>query len=143
MLMILVIHLILLVAGCSVAGFLFFRRRHLLALAVLFLLTPASIKAWAWFSGIDAVSAWIYPSDTVYAAGFRPQSFRRVIPGMSRDRLLALLGEPLEKWTYGEKEEYWHYSRHGARFGNYWNVIVVVDPRAGKVVRRSQDFYTD
>lgn len=140
---ILTVYVVIAVSGSCLAGFLLGRKRYGLALLVFFLLTPAALLGWYQATRIDAVASWLYPSDTIYAARFNPAHFRRVVKGMNRKELLGLVGQPLEKRVITSRQEYWYYSRHGARSQNYWNFIVAVDPEAGKVVGRSKEFYTD
>jgi outer membrane protein assembly factor BamE (lipoprotein component of BamABCDE complex) len=140
---ILAVHVALAILGSCLAGFLLGRKRYGWALLVLFLLTPAALFGWYQATGLDVVAAWIYPSDTVYAARFKPHQFRRVVEGMSQGELIELLGTPLEKRKINSRQEYWYYSRAGSRFQNYWNFIVIVNPETGKVTGQVKEFYTD
>ena len=140
---ILAIYVAIGISGSCLAGFLLRRKRYWLALLVFFLLTPASLVGWYQAIRVDAVAAFFYMSDTTYAIRFNPRQFKRVAEGMSRGELVELLGQPLERRTIAERQEYWYYSRQGARFQNYWNFIVIVDPAAGKVVGKFKEFYTD
>ena len=47
---------------------------------------------------------------TRYASGFSDTKFSKVRIGMSRDEVLALLGEPLERWYEDNPERLWHYT---------------------------------
>jgi outer membrane protein assembly factor BamE (lipoprotein component of BamABCDE complex) len=114
-----------------------------LALLVFFLLTPLVLLGWYQATRVDIVASWIYPSDTVYASQFSRQEFKRVAAGMSMRELIERLGEPIDRRAIGERQEYWHYSQPGKRFQNYWNFIVIVDPKTEKVVECFREFYTD
>jgi len=54
-----------------------------------------------------AESAFIlFDDSTVYASGYSDQHFCRLRIGLTRDQVLALLGEPLlETWVYGSESE--------------------------------------
>jgi len=140
---ILAVYLVLVIAGSCLSGFILARKRYGLSILVLLLLLPASLFGWYQATRLDVVAAWLYPSDTVYAPRFSPSQFRNVADGMRRRELLGLLGQPFERRVIAERQEYWYYSRHGARSQNYWNFIVIVDPASGQVVGRFREFYTD
>lgn len=140
---ILAVYLVSVILGSSLACFFLVRKRYKLSLIVFFLLLPAVLVSWYQATRADMVAAWLYPSDSIYASRFSPRQFQRVTEGMHQQELLELLGQPLERHTIVDRREYWHYSRHGARFQNYWNVIVIVDPTARQVVGRFREFYTD
>lgn len=115
-------------------------------------------KALAWAGGalllaaiwfvlpmIDAVESLLFfPHDTAYAPGYSEKAFHRIGPGQLKGRVLAILGEPLEKRISAYSGfEYWYYSEHGHRYQNYWNKIVIFDPSSERVVRKVNDFYSD
>ena len=110
---------------------------------LVFLLTLVTLLGWYQATRIDQVASWFYASDTLYAARFSCHQFDSVKEGTSQEELLARLGEPLDRRLISARQEYWYYSRHGASSQNYWNFIVVVDPRARRVVGRLKEFYTD
>jgi outer membrane protein assembly factor BamE (lipoprotein component of BamABCDE complex) len=140
---ILAVYVVIAISGSCLTGILLARKRFGLSLLVFLVLMPAALVGWYQATRVDKVAAWLYPSDTVYAGRFNPGQFRRVAEGMSQRELLELLGQPFERRTIADRQEYWYYSRHGARSQNYWNFIVIVDPTAGKVVNRFKEFYTD
>jgi hypothetical protein len=128
--------------GAYVTGLLLGRKQYRLAL-VLLLLTPLVLLGCYQATRVDIVASWIYPSDTVYASQFSRQEFKGLAAGMSMRELIERLGEPIDRRAIGERQEFWHYSRPGRQFQNYWNFIVVVDPEAEKVVECFEEFYTD
>lgn len=140
---ILAVYVVIVILGSCLSGFALARKRYRLSILVFLLLLPAALVGWYQATRLDRVAAWLYPSDTVYATRFSPGQFRRVADGMRRRELIGLLGQPLERRVIADRQEYWYYSRHGARFENYWNFIVIVDPGAGQVVGRFSEFYTD
>lgn len=140
---ILAVYVVIAISGSCLTGFLLARKRYGLSLLVFLLLIPAALVGWYQATRVDMVAAWLYPSDTVYAARFSPRQFRRVGEGMRQRELLELLGQPFERRAIADRQEYWYYSRHGTRSQNYWNFIVIVDPAVGKVVGRFKEFYTD
>ncbi len=140
---ILAVYVALVASGAGLAGFLLSRKRYGRALLVFFVCTPVAMAGWYRATGVDRVASWLYPSDTVYAGRFNPHRFRRVVEGMSREELVKLLGRPFEARIITDRQEYWYYSRHGARSQNYWNYIVIVDPTVGKVAGWFEEFYTD
>lgn len=140
---ILTVYVVIAISGICLAGFLLGRKRYRLSLLVFLLLTPAVLFVWYQATRVDMVAAWLYPSDTAYAEHFNPRQFRRVIEGMRQRDLLELLGQPFERRTVADRQEYWYYSRPGAQSQNYWNFLVIVDPVAGRVVGRFKEFYTD
>ena len=131
----------LLLGGLGASTVLLLRRRWLRAVGVL-LLTPALMLAVMLLCRIDRVASWFWPNDTLYASGFSRDRFRALPLGADRQGVASALGEPLGNQVCGEKE-YWYYSKHGRRYKNYWNMIVIFDSQSGRVVEKFSEFYTD
>lgn len=141
MVVILSIHVALLMGGIVTCAVLLFRRAWRGAIAV-FVATPILMVGWFRVSGSDRVASWLYPSDTVYAGGFTEQGFRSLASGADRETVVSVLGKPLRTAVDGGKE-YWYYSKHGQKYDNYWNMIVILDRASGRVVEKFREFYVD
>lgn len=139
---ILIIHVALVVVGLSVAGVLLRQGRQAAAMLTLLLIPPFM---WGWYktTSLDSVASWFYPADTEYAEGFSRDNFFAIAVGSERQLLTEILGPPLERRVTPEGHEYWRYSRAGRSYQNYWNYVVVVDARSGRVVELFSEFYVD
>ncbi len=136
------IHLLLLLGGAHAGILLWWRRRRRGALLAI-LITPVLMCGWFHLTAIDKVSSQLYPSDTEYASGFSEEAFATISLGTDSQEVLKRLGQPLSKRMAFDGREYWYYSRPGVNYQNYWNVIIVVDARDGKVGERVREFYVD
>jgi hypothetical protein len=134
---------ILFVGLASSVVFLLYRRRR----SALFTLAITLGLGGVWYSllAVDNIAnKLIFPDDTIYAAGYSDRSFREVQKGQGPEVVLSLVGEPLNRsLSWDEESEYWYYSRHGPRFDNYWNKIVVFDAHKGHVIRKVDELYSD
>jgi outer membrane protein assembly factor BamE (lipoprotein component of BamABCDE complex) len=117
------------------------RRKSLICAAI----TLAIGGGWYFTPIVDKVASVIlFPHDTVYSSKFSESAFRRVRKGEPKAETLRALGAPLEHKTYQDDgSEYWYYSRHGPRYKNYWNKIVVFDAKKGVVQKTISEFYSD
>lgn len=58
-----------------------------------------------------------YEDDTVWAEGYSEEGFRKIVPGMTGEDVVRLVGRPLYEWWGGEGTEclgrnmYWDYAR--------------------------------
>ena len=60
------------------------------------------------------------------------------------DDVLASLGEPLDRQSSWDGEsEIWYYTKHGPRYANYWNKIVVFDVESRRVTKKVDEYYSD
>jgi hypothetical protein len=86
-------------------------------------------------SGVTEGYCIVWPSiGTAYAPGYSAAGFAKVEPGMTREKVVSLLGEPLGKrrgsWWAGPSEsgnagskrndEVWHYSHDSSALGGDW-----------------------
>jgi outer membrane protein assembly factor BamE (lipoprotein component of BamABCDE complex) len=141
MYLILGIYLLLLLSGTLAAGVLWMHRRSRAATQVL-LVTFVLVLFWYRLTALDRVASWLYSSDTEYAPGFSEQAFSAISEGVDHQEVLKSLGKPINQVSL-DGREYWHYSQPGDNSDNYWNVIVIVDTKSGKVVELFREFYTD
>jgi len=91
----------------------------------------------------DALSALSDDEDTVYAAGYSPDAFKKVAIGMTEADVRTLLGPPLETYSPGPnaRGEYgWRYAR-SARGGSYRIRALLF--RSGRVIQVFHEFYLD
>lgn len=65
----------------------------------------------------------------------------RIKPGMGRDKVFAILGDPTSEKSVPDMEA-WTYSRSPGST-HYWQANVIFDRRTGRVVRKHQGFYFD
>jgi outer membrane protein assembly factor BamE (lipoprotein component of BamABCDE complex) len=134
----------ILVIGLTGSVVCLLRRRRKSAL---FALATTFVLAGAWYTLVivDTVANLLFfPDDTIYAAGYSGGAFREIRVGQSQQEVLALIGEPLNRsLSWDDRREYWYYSRHGTRFDNYWNKIVVFDAFKGRVVSKVDELYSD
>jgi hypothetical protein len=79
----------------------------------------------------DELLSLIAPMDTVYAAGYSPDAFRRAIrTGTTEEEVRALLGPPLH--VDAQPHGHWDsYSRPGSRDKNSWSRVICY--REGRV----------
>jgi hypothetical protein len=108
-----------------------------------------------------AVLQMVLPDQTVYASGFSEKRFAQVQAGMDEQRVLAILGAPLEvviepesRQTYRKswrdrptdrssvRRMWWDYSRPGRLYDSF-NVRSVELSPSGKVVAVERHFYQD
>jgi hypothetical protein len=75
------------------------RRLWLVAVLVTAALTAVAVTAFLWWP-VDGISGYLYfrnhPDQTVLAEGYSDTGFRKVYRGMTRLKVIELLGPPLE-----------------------------------------------
>lgn len=78
---------------------------------------------------------------TRFSAGYAEENFQRIVPGMSKAQVLALIGEALTKTStsHNDVSEIWRYSQ-GAADRNYWFRIVSFGSD-GKVVAQEAKYF--
>ena len=134
----------ILVVGFLLVIVLLVRRRRRSALSVL---VATLVVGAVWYSLIlvDRVAnVLFFPDDTIYASRYSDEAFREVGMGQGPQKVLALLGEPLDRSaSWDGEEEYWYYSRHGPRYDNYWNKIVIFNAHTGKVTEKVDELYSE
>lgn len=83
-------------------------KKFLIALFVLFVI----FLIWLYF---NASNHFIFDPyiDTIFSEGFSEEKFHQVNSGMSKDEVLALLGEPLSRDYWGNNPKCWQYSTDG------------------------------
>jgi hypothetical protein len=91
----------------------------------------------------DAVwlSVYFFEDSTTYAQGYSEKAFVSIARGDSKEKVLALLGDPLSKETTARSEEIWRYAA-GAPDKNYWFRIVVFDS-GGQVLASERKYFVD
>jgi hypothetical protein len=85
------------------------------------------------FSGMTEGYCMVWPSiGTEYAPGYSASGFAKVQPGMTREKVVSLIGEPLQKGRGGvgpsesgnvaphRNDEVWHYSNDSSALGGDW-----------------------
>lgn len=134
----------ILIVGILASCFFFVRHRRRAALLIA-VLTLIFAAVWYPLPVIDKIASVIFfPQDTIYAPRYSDEAFRKVRVGQNRQEVLVLLGEPLERGRHqDDSTEYWYYSRHGPRYQNYWNKIVVFGAPNGHVIRKVDELYSD
>lgn len=65
----------------------------------------------------------------------------QIKPGMGRDEVFAILGEPTREESVPDREA-WAYSRSPG-YTHYWQAYIVIDRQTGRVLRKRQSFYFD
>jgi hypothetical protein len=79
-------------------------------------------------------------TDTEYAKGYTDGRFREISVGDTREKALAVLGEPLIKGGSPQKGEWWNYSRSPGSTHYLYRGLRIRD---GVVVEKLQHFYWD
>ena len=90
----------------------------------------------------ESLLSWLYSEETVFAAGYSPSGWNGVKVGDRRERVVAALGEPLEKREGADGRIRYFYSTQGPSDSNYRMRILVVD-REGVVREKKMGFYLD
>jgi outer membrane protein assembly factor BamE (lipoprotein component of BamABCDE complex) len=90
-----------------------------------------------------AYAVFMMDDDTRFSPRYDEESFRKIIPGMSKSDVVELLGEPLKKDKTGTRNysEVWRFSEADPD-RNYWFRVVLFDAQ-GKVVRREAKYFVD
>ena len=89
-------------------------------------------------------SVLFFPHDTVFSTDYSEEAFQEVREGQSKEDVLDSLGRPLDRQpSWDDESEYWYYTKHGPRYDNYWNKIVIFDADTGRVIRKVDEFYSD
>jgi hypothetical protein len=72
----------------------------------------------------------IFEDRTIYAPGYSEEGFKTIARGMSREQVLAILGEPLRRdlGTSAMPKEYWRYTE-GTADSNYWFRTITFDKK--------------
>jgi hypothetical protein len=79
---------------------------------------------------------------TRYGPQYSDSALERVRIGMGSNEVYAILGEPLQRYTYMESKECWRYSLPASRSGHYHNRSVWFS-RDGRVINVYKGFYFD
>lgn len=110
------------------------------ALGMLLLGGPVVIH-YVSLDGLDGLFfASVLREDTEYAPRYSHQAFRRVHPGMPSQRVLELLGEPLERTPSTNQRETWRYSRSPSDSHYRLRAVQIAE---GSVVGLFHEFYVD
>ena len=80
---------------------------------------------------------------TEYAAGYSAKAFRAIAEGDSEERVLDLLGEPLERNPNSQDPSYVYlrYSRGAGPSSRYFSRIILL--KDGRVVRKWREVHLD
>lgn len=109
-------------------------------------------RRWQFYNGISDV-VWnclsLFEDSTTYARGYSASAFLKLAVGDTKERVLSLLGEPIDGQTidaYGiidanGTNELWCYTAPAAN-ENYWIRKVVFDQR-GVVVTIAREYFVD
>ncbi|MBR1609720.1 MAG: hypothetical protein IJ678_08925 [Kiritimatiellae bacterium] len=83
-----------------------------------------------------------FPDTTVYAPEWNYWKFRWVRTGMTKERVLSLLGTPLETWPWDSNPavETWAYTRSSEDSHFELRCIWIKD---GKVIGKEAEYYVD
>ena len=79
---------------------------------------------------------------TRYGAGYSDLALEQVRIGMRREDVHAILGEPLQRYSYMQSNECWRYSLPASRSGHYHNRSVSFS-QDGRVINVYKGFYFD
>lgn len=82
----------------------------------------------------------IFRENTEYSPNYSDQAFRKVKKGFSKDEVLNIIGEPLEKNIFDLKE-YWYYARSPS--DTHYKVRILAFNLDGKIQRKISEFYVD
>ncbi len=106
-------------------------------------------------SGVSEGYCLVWPSiGTAYARGYTDSGYSRVKPGMTRDKVLSMLGEPLSRSfirpappgmaLYQRGDETWQYSQDSSARGGDWAWLSrEIVFRGGVVVQKVEWTYHD
>src|SRR5262249_24865739 len=125
-------------------------RRHLLYLLVLIVglaigwrLVGGAVRCYPHYR-LDGIAscllAALFQEDTEYAAGYASGAFQRLRPGMMKDEVLAILGQPLHKYPVKGAREGWRWSRSPGDRSYRVRVVIFDDGKATEIIHR---FYID
>lgn len=79
---------------------------------------------------------------TRYGPGYSDRQLAGVRIGMSREEVLTILGEPLERYSYMESNQCWRFSLPASPSGHYHNRSVSFS-QDGRVIDVFKGFYFD
>jgi hypothetical protein len=123
--------------------------KSLVALAVVVFAWPAyRVQQLLRLEGVGGTAAHVFfrGGDTRFASRFSDGSFLNVTPGMSTAQVLALLGEPLERYRPGAgvHQSLWDEGMRWSRSADDSHYSVrAVTFLDGTVVERHSEFYVD
>ncbi|NOK05560.1 MULTISPECIES: outer membrane protein assembly factor BamE [Myxococcus] len=83
----------------------------------------------------------IFRPSTHFAPGYSWLAFRRVQPGMSRDEVVKLLGEPMKVHDTPTQGTLWLYSKSPT--DSHYSRRMVVFSNSGVVMRVAHEYYVD
>jgi SmpA / OmlA family len=94
---------------------------------------------------LDGLDGWFFSLSgeeaTYYSESYSDRGFRQVRIGMSEEDVLAILGEPLSRYSPpDETQTSWQYS--GRRVDASYRERVIIFER-GRVTRRISEYYVD
>jgi SmpA/OmlA family protein len=120
-------------------------QRVLLAIALLFLALAATYQMLS-LEGIQGhIWSHMYPGTTEWAPGYSGWAFWKIFPGMSKDQVRELVGEPLDTYTRSgdddQLREYWRYSRSPT--SSHFHDRTVIFDQSGHVKMRLSEYYID
>jgi outer membrane protein assembly factor BamE (lipoprotein component of BamABCDE complex) len=81
------------------------------------------------------------PDQTEYAAGYSEDAWSAIGRGDTQERVRALVGTPLERWSHPD-DEWWSYSRQRTSTDNYRQRKLRFDHQ-GRVVEKHETCYID
>lgn len=92
--------------------------------------------------GLDGfLASLIFKPSTHFAPGYSWLAFRRVQPGMSRDEVVKLLGEPMEVHDTPTQGTSWLYSKSPT--GSHYSLRTVAFSNSGVVADVVHEYYVD
>ncbi|NVJ07390.1 outer membrane protein assembly factor BamE [Myxococcus sp. AM001] len=92
--------------------------------------------------GLDGLLlSFAFEPSTRFAPGYSWLAFRRVQPGMGRDEVVRLLGEPLVVHDTPPAGTSWRYSKSPT--DSHYSLRVVAFSNSGVVTRVAHEYYVD
>ncbi len=85
----------------------------------------------------------LYREETIYAKGYSPELWKSIKLGDSREKVLTILGQPLDKFLNKRGEvTAFYYSSQGPKNTNYRVRLIIFD-ESGIVIEKNNYFYLD
>lgn len=117
-------------------------RLVVLLLVVLFLGFPFFRYGYSFSDGLECIFT-TGQHETQFSAGYSDRAFAQVLPGMTTNEVLHILGEPLNgsswsKWSEGQ----WEYSMPASSSGHY-HLRTIQFTKEGLVLKANKLFYFD
>ncbi len=92
---------------------------------------------------VNALLRLVYSENgTVWAAGFSEAKYSSIRPGMAKEDVLGILGEPVKKWNRDHADSSWSYTWQREGDDNFDRRTITFS-QDGRVTALYREFYLD